>query len=82
MIVEPFADDQLKDNLIRWAVYYSFRRCCARPARGHRKLDCAGAQAGEARIRGCNLGWLPSLSPCDETPFNRLRSSAMICPPE
>ena len=44
MIVEPFANDQLKDNLnpVGWSTI-RFQRCCARPAHDRRKSDCASA---------------------------------------
>ena len=53
MIVEPFANDQLKDNLNPVGrVYYSFQRSCARHPRGHRKSGSAGRAGGRGAHRG------------------------------
>ena len=53
MIVEPFADDQLKDNLTPVGrVYYSFSTLLCTPCSRSQEVGlCLGAQAGEARIR-------------------------------
>ncbi|HYT22159.1 MAG TPA: class I SAM-dependent methyltransferase [Candidatus Polarisedimenticolia bacterium] len=53
MIVEPFANDQLKDNLNPVGrVYYSFSTLLCTPcSRSQEVALCLGAQAGEARIR-------------------------------
>ena len=53
MIVEPFANDQLKDNLNPVGrVYYSFSTLLCTPcSRFPGSWLCLGAQAGESRIR-------------------------------
>jgi SAM-dependent methyltransferase len=53
MIVEPFANDQLKDNLNPVGrVYYSFSTLLCTPCSRSQEVGlCLGAQAGEARIR-------------------------------
>jgi ubiquinone/menaquinone biosynthesis C-methylase UbiE len=53
MIVEPFAHDQLKDNLNPVGrVYYSFSTLLCTPCSRSQEVGlCLGAQAGEARIR-------------------------------
>jgi hypothetical protein len=53
MIVEPFANDQLKDNLNPVGrVYYSFSTLLCMPcSRSQEVALCLGAQAGESRIR-------------------------------
>jgi hypothetical protein len=53
MIVEPFANDELKDNLNPVGrVYYSFSTLLCTPcSRSQEVALCLGAQAGEARIR-------------------------------
>src|SRR5207302_9200068 len=53
MIVEPFANDQLKDNLNPVGrVYYSFSTLLCTPcSRSQEVALCLGAQAGEIRIR-------------------------------
>jgi SAM-dependent methyltransferase len=53
MIVEPFANDQLKDNLNPVGrVYYSFSTLLCTPcSRSQEVALCLGAQAGESRIR-------------------------------
>ena len=52
MIVEPFANDELKDNLNPVGrVYYSFSTLLCTPcARSQESGLCLGAQAGESRI--------------------------------
>jgi SAM-dependent methyltransferase len=54
MIVEPFANDQLKDNLNPVGrVYYSFSTLLCTPCSRSQEVGmCLGAQAGEQRIRG------------------------------
>jgi SAM-dependent methyltransferase len=53
MIVEPFAHDQLKDNLNAVGrVYYSFSTLLCTPCSRSQEVGlCLGAQAGETRIR-------------------------------
>jgi len=53
MIVEPFANDQLKDNLNPVGrVYYSFSTLLCTPCSRSQEVGlCLGAQAGEAKIR-------------------------------
>jgi SAM-dependent methyltransferase len=53
MIVEPFANDNLKDNLNPVGrVYYSFSTLLCTPCSRSQEVGlCLGAQAGEARIR-------------------------------
>jgi SAM-dependent methyltransferase len=53
MIVEPFAHDELKDNLNPVGrVYYSFSTLLCTPCSRSQEVGlCLGAQAGEARIR-------------------------------
>jgi SAM-dependent methyltransferase len=53
MIVEPFANDNLKDNLNPVGrVYYSFSTLLCTPCSRSQEVGlCLGAQAGEARVR-------------------------------
>jgi SAM-dependent methyltransferase len=53
MIVEPFANDELKDNLNPVGqIYYSFSTLLCTPCSRSQEIGlCLGAQAGEARIR-------------------------------
>jgi hypothetical protein len=53
MIVEPFANDELKDNLNPVGrVYYSFSTLLCTPcSRAQEVAPCLGAQSGEKRIR-------------------------------
>jgi len=53
IIVEPFANDQLKDNLNPLGrIYYSFSTLRRTPCSRSQEVGlCLGAQAGEARIR-------------------------------
>lgn len=53
MIVEPFANDSLKDNLNPVGrVYYSFSTLLCTPCSRSQEVGaCLGAQAGESRIR-------------------------------
>jgi ubiquinone/menaquinone biosynthesis C-methylase UbiE len=53
MIVEPFANDQLKDNLNPVGrVYYSFSTLLCTPCSRSQEVGlCLGAQAGEEKIR-------------------------------
>jgi SAM-dependent methyltransferase len=73
MIVEPFANDQLKDNLNPVGrVYYSFSTLLCTPCSRSQEVGlCLGAQAGEARIGEVvsNAGF-SRFRRATETPFN------------
>jgi len=73
MIVEPFANDQLKDNLNPVGrVYYSFSTLLCTPCSRSQEVGlCLGAQAGEKRIREVvdNAGF-SRFRRATETPFN------------
>jgi hypothetical protein len=73
MIVEPFANDQLKDNLNPVGrVCYSFSTLLCTPCSRSQEVGlCLGAQAGETRIR--NVVTRPGsirFRRATETPFN------------
>ena len=73
MIVEPFANDQLKDNLNPVGrVYYSFSTLLCTPCSRSQEVGlCLGAQAGEARIREVvNAAGFSRFRRATETPFN------------
>ncbi len=73
MIVEPFANDQLKDNLNPVGrVYYSFSTLLCTPCSRSQEVGlCLGAQAGEARIRQVvNSAGFSRFRRATETPFN------------
>ena len=73
MIVEPFANDDLKDNLNPVGrVYYSFSTLLCTPcSRSQEVALCLGAQAGEARIRDVvTTAGFPHFRRAAETPFN------------
>jgi len=73
MIVEPFANDQLKDNLNPVGrVYYSFSTLLCTPcSRSQEVALCLGAQAGEARIRDVvTKAGFSRFRRATETPFN------------
>jgi SAM-dependent methyltransferase len=73
MIVEPFANDQLKDNLNPVGrVYYSFSTLLCTPcSRSQEVALCLGAQAGEARIKGIAVSaGFSRFRRATETPFN------------
>jgi ubiquinone/menaquinone biosynthesis C-methylase UbiE len=73
MIVEPFANDQLKDNLNPVGrVYYSFSTLLCTPCSRSQEVGlCLGAQAGEARIREvANSAGFSRFRRATETPFN------------
>src|SRR5580698_6350552 len=73
MIVEPFANDQLKDNLNPVGrVYYSFSTLLCTPcSRSQEVALCLGAQAGEARIREVvTKAGFTRFRRANETPFN------------
>jgi SAM-dependent methyltransferase len=73
MIVEPFANDQLKDNLNPVGrVYYSFSTLLCTPCSRSQEVGlCLGAQAGETRIREVvNSAGFSRFRRATETPFN------------
>jgi SAM-dependent methyltransferase len=73
MIVEPFANDQLKDNLNPVGrVYYSFSTLLCTPCSRSQEVGlCLGAQAGETRIRDVvNAAGFNRFRRATETPFN------------
>ena len=73
MIVEPFANDQLKDNLNPVGrVYYSFSTLLCTPCSRSQEVGlCLGAQAGESRIREViNAAGFGRFRRASETPFN------------
>jgi len=73
MIVEPFANDRLKDNLNPVGrVYYSFSTLLCTPcSRSQEVALCLGAQAGEARIREVvTAASFTRFRRATETPFN------------
>ena len=73
MIVEPFANDQLKDNLNPVGrVYYSFSTLLCTPcSRSQEVALCLGAQAGESRIRDVvTSAGFKRFRRAAETPFN------------
>ncbi len=73
MIVEPFANDQLKDNLNPVGrVYYSFSTLLCTPcSRSQEVAACLGAQAGEKRIREViTAAGFSRFRRATETPFN------------
>jgi ubiquinone/menaquinone biosynthesis C-methylase UbiE len=73
MIVEPFANDQLKDNLNPVArVYYSFSTLLCTPCSRSQEVGlCLGAQAGETRIREVvTSAGFNRFRRAKETPFN------------
>lgn len=73
MIVEPFANDQLKDNLNPVGrVYYGFSTLLCTPcSRSQEVALCLGAQAGEQRIREVvTSAGFTRFRRATETPFN------------
>jgi SAM-dependent methyltransferase len=73
MIVEPFANDELKDNLNPVGrVYYSFSTLLCTPCSRSQEVGlCLGAQAGEKRIRDVvTSGGFSRFRRATETPFN------------
>jgi SAM-dependent methyltransferase len=73
MIVEPFANDLLKDNLNPVGrVYYSFSTLLCTPCSRSQEIGlCLGAQAGEARIREVvTSAGFSRFQRTTETPFN------------
>ena len=73
MIVEPFANDQLKDNLNPVGrVYYSFSTLLCTPCSRSQEVGlCLGAQAGEVRIQQVvSSAGFSRFRRATETPFN------------
>jgi ubiquinone/menaquinone biosynthesis C-methylase UbiE len=73
MIVEPFANDELKDNLNPVGrVYYSFSTLLCTPCSRSQEVGlCLGAQAGESRIREVvTEAGFNRFRRATETPFN------------
>ena len=73
MIVEPFAKDELKDNLNPVGrVYYSFSTLLCTPCSRSQEVGlCLGAQAGEKRIREVvDAAGFTRFRRASETPFN------------
>ena len=73
MIVEPFANDQLKDNLNPVGrVYYSFSTLLCTPCSRSQEVGlCLGACAGETRIRDVvTSAGFSRFRRATETPFN------------
>jgi SAM-dependent methyltransferase len=73
MIVEPFANDQLKDNLYPVGrVYYSLSTLLCTPCSRSQEVGlCLGAQAGETRIREVvTAAGFSRFRRATETPFN------------
>ena len=73
MIVEPYANDQLKDNLNPVGrVYYSFSTLLCTPcSRSQEVAACLGAQAGEKRIHDVvSSAGFTRFRRATETPFN------------
>lgn len=73
MIVEPFANDDLKDNLNPVGrVYYSFSTLLCTPCSRSQEVGlCLGAQAGEARVREVvTSAGFSRFRRATETPFN------------
>jgi SAM-dependent methyltransferase len=73
MIVEPFANDDLKNNLNPVGrVYYGFSTLLCTPSSRSQEVGlCLGAQAGEARIRDVvTAAGFRHFRRATETPFN------------
>lgn len=73
MIVEPFANDELKDNLNPVGqIYYSFSTLLCTPCSRSQEVGlCLGAQSGERKIRQVVLeGGFTRFRRVSETPFN------------
>ena len=73
MIVEPYANDQLKDNLNPVGrIYYSFSTLLCTPCSRSQEVGaCLGAQAGEKRIRDVvSSAGFSRFRRATETPFN------------
>ena len=73
MIVEPFANDELKNNLTPVGrVYYSFSTLLCTPCSRSQEVGlCLGAQAGEKRVREVvTAAGFSRFRRAAETPFN------------
>lgn len=73
MIVEPFANDELKDNLNPVGrVYYSFSTLLCTPCSRSQEVGlCMGAQSGEAKLREVvTSAGFTHFKRVAETPFN------------
>jgi hypothetical protein len=73
MIVEPFANDKLEDNLNpAGRLFYSASTMICTPASRAQEVGlCLGAQAGEARMRKVvTEGGFTKFRRASETPFN------------
>jgi ubiquinone/menaquinone biosynthesis C-methylase UbiE len=73
MVVEPFANDSLKDNLNPVGrVYYSFSTLLCTPCSRSQEVGmCLGAQSGESRIREViTSAGFSRFRRATETPFN------------
>ena len=73
MIVEPYANDQMKDNLNPLGrAYYGFSTLLCTPCSRSQEVGlCLGAQAGEARIRDIvTSAGFTRFRRAAETPFN------------
>ncbi len=73
MIVEPFANDRVEDNLNPVGrIFYSASTCICTPASRSQEVGlCLGAQAGEARLRDVvKKGGFAHFRRAAQTPFN------------
>jgi len=73
MLIEPFANDELSDNLNPvGAAYYGFSTLLCTPSSLSQEVGAAlGAQAGEARLREIvTSAGFTTLRRVAETPFN------------
>lgn len=73
MIVEPFANDRLEDNLnpVGRVFYSGSTFICTPASRAQEGAMCLGAQAGEARMRGVvELGGFSNFRRATQTAFN------------
>jgi SAM-dependent methyltransferase len=73
MVVEPFANDRLEDNLnpVGRIFYSASTFICTPASRAQAGAMCLGAQAGEARMREVVMGGgFRSFRRATETPFN------------
>jgi len=73
MIVEPYANDRLKDNLNPVGrIYYSFSTLLCTPCSRSQEVGrCLGAQAGESQIREILMSaGFGRFRRAAETPFN------------
>lgn len=73
LIVEPFANDALEDNLNPVGrIFYSASTCICTPASRSQEVSlCLGAQAGEGRLRAVvHKGGFEHFRRATQTPFN------------